>query len=97
MADLLEMAMMACFGVSWPLNVYKLWKARTTKGASIQFYFLIFIGYIFGLISKALKVAQGISVAQYVWFIYGLNTVFLMTAILVYYRNKRIETREQAE
>ena len=39
MADFFELLMIVCFGVSWPLNIYKAWKARTTKGSSVPFYF----------------------------------------------------------
>ena len=37
MADIFELLMIVCFGVSWPINIYKAWKARTTKGSSVQF------------------------------------------------------------
>ncbi len=32
MAELLEITMIVCFGVSWPVNVIKSYKARTAKG-----------------------------------------------------------------
>ena len=55
MADFFELLMIVCFGVSWPINIIKAWKARTTKGSSVQFYFLILVGYLFGITSKAIK------------------------------------------
>lgn len=38
MSELLEIMMIASFGVSWPLNVIKSYKSRTTKGKSLPFY-----------------------------------------------------------
>ena len=46
MTDLLEAVMIICFGISWPLNIVKAWKARTAKGTSVLFYVCIFVGYI---------------------------------------------------
>jgi len=40
MAELLEIIMIVSFGASWPLNVIKSYKARTTKGKSIAFLLL---------------------------------------------------------
>ena len=36
-ATLCETLMIICFGLSWPLSVYKSWKSRTAKGKSLQF------------------------------------------------------------
>lgn len=91
MADVFELVMIVCFGVSWPLNIYKAWKARTTKGSSVQFYFLILIGYLFGIASKVIKLNQGISTPAYVWFFYILNSVIVTLGIIVWFRNRRLD------
>ena len=52
MAELLEIIMIVSFGCSWPMNVIKSYKARTTKGKSLAFLLLIFFGYIAGIASK---------------------------------------------
>ena len=39
MAEILEVIMIVSFGASWPLNVIKSYKARTTKGKSLAFIF----------------------------------------------------------
>ena len=67
MAEILEVIMIVSFGASWPLNVIKSYKARTTKGKSLAFLCLIFFGYIAGIISKLLNESnqwQDISVAR---------------------------------
>ena len=42
MSELLEIFMIVSFGCSWPLNVLKSYKARTTKGKSLAFLLLIY-------------------------------------------------------
>lgn len=95
MADFLEMLMVICFGFSWPFNIFKMWKARTAKGSSVLFYFFIWIGYIFGIISKISKLQNGISTPAYVWFFYILNTLMVSVGILLYYHNKRLDLQHQ--
>ena len=91
MADVFELLMIVCFGVSWPINIIKAWKARTTKGSSVQFYFLILAGYLFGITSKAIKLRHGLSTPVYVWFFYILNSVIVAIGIAVWFRNKRLD------
>ena len=45
MAELLEAIMLICFGLSWPLNAYKNYRAGTAVGTSWQFIALITAGY----------------------------------------------------
>ena len=45
-ASILETIMLVCFGLSWPLNVVKAYRARTAKGMSLPFILLIISGYI---------------------------------------------------
>ena len=52
MSEILEIIMVVSFGASWPLNVLKSYRARTTKGKSLAFLCLIFFGYIAGIASK---------------------------------------------
>ena len=65
MASFFEMLMVVCFGISWPLNIMKAWKARTAKGTSVLFYFFIWIGYIFAMIGKLIKLQNGIVTPGY--------------------------------
>ena len=37
MPEILEIIMIVCFGCSWPMNLMKSYKARTTKGKSLGF------------------------------------------------------------
>lgn len=93
MAELLEIVMILSFGASWPLNVIKSYKARTTKGKSLGFLYLIFFGYIAGIASKFVNpdYMQHISEKWYVLFFYILNFVMVLADLILYYRNKRLD------
>lgn len=93
MSELLEITMILCFGASWPLNVIKSYKARTTKGKSLAFLYLIFFGYIAGITSKLVNpdYMMNIHSKWYVLFFYVLNFLMVGADLVIYYRNKRID------
>ena len=99
MAEILEVIMIVSFGASWPLNVMKSYRARTTKGKSLAFLLLIFFGYIAGIISKLINDAYMASIAQkwYVLFFYVLNLFMVGTDLLLYVRNKRLDNARENE
>ena len=55
MSGIFETVMLVCFGLSWPLNVIKAYKARTAKGTSLPFILLIITGYIAGITAKLIS------------------------------------------
>ena len=87
MSELLEILMIVSFGCSWPLNVIKSYKARTTKGKSLAFLILIFVGYICGITSKLLAP----TFKWYVLFFYVLNFVMVGLDLVMYYRNYKLD------
>ena len=93
MSEILEVIMIVSFGFSWPMNVIKSWKARTTKGKSLAFLCLIFFGYIAGIASKFLNPTYMASFATkwYVLFFYILNFLMVGVDLLLYIRNKRLD------
>ena len=93
MAEILEVIMIVSFGASWPLNVIKSYKARTTKGKSIAFLLLIFFGYIAGIVSKFLNEAYMAEIGQkwYVVFFYILNFIMVGIDLCLYFRNRRLD------
>ena len=93
MAEILEIIMIVSFGVSWPMNVMKSWKARTTKGKSLAFLLLILFGYVAGIASKLVNEAYMASFAEkwYVLFFYCLNFVMVFTDLMIYVRNRRLD------
>ena len=87
MSEILEIAMVVSFGCSWPLNVMKSYKARTTKGKSLGFLLLIFFGYICGIASKLMAP----SFKWYVLFFYVLNFIMVGADLVIYYRNYQLD------
>lgn len=91
--------MVVSFGASWPLNVMKSYKARTTKGKSLSFLCLIFFGYIAGIASKLMNEAYMAAFSEkwYVLFFYVLNLVMVGTDLLLYFRNKVLDKKGEAQ
>ncbi len=84
MSEILEMIMVICFGISWPISIIKTLKTKSSVGKSPFFIGFIIFGYICGIISKV--IANNIT---YVFVFYCLNLV--MTSIdlglYLYYRH----------
>ncbi|MBQ7336217.1 MAG: hypothetical protein IJW92_07085 [Clostridia bacterium] len=91
--------MIVSFGASWPVNVIKSYRSRTTKGKSLLFLCLIFFGYIAGIASKFANEAYMASFAQkwYVLFFYVLNFLMVGADICLYFRNRRLDRKKQLE
>ena len=97
MAEILEVIMIVSFGASWPMNVLKSWKARTTKGKSLAFLCLILFGYIAGIAGKLLNPAYMGAIAEkwYVLFFYVLNFIMVGTDLILYFRNRRLDKQRE--
>ena len=97
MAEILEIIMLICFGASWPFNVIKSYKARTSKGKSPTFLILIIIGYIVGICSKFANEAYMAQFGEkwYVLFFYALNLVMVSADLVLYVRNKRLDKKAE--
>ena len=97
MSELLEIVMIVSFGASWPLNVLKSYKARTTKGKSLAFLCLIFFGYIAGITSKLVNETYMAAFAQkwYVLFFYVLNLIMVGADLVMYARNYKLDKLAQ--
>ena len=93
MAELLEVTMIVSFGFSWPLNVLKSYRARTTKGKSLAFLLLIFFGYIAGIASKFVNEDYMNNIADkwYVLFFYILNFIMVGADLVMYVRNRKLD------
>ncbi|OGO91714.1 MAG: hypothetical protein A2Y17_13150 [Clostridiales bacterium GWF2_38_85] len=91
MAQALEAIMVVCFGISWPLSIYKSLKAGTAKGKSIFFLIMIFIGYISGI---SWKLVDG-NITYVFWF-YVLNGIMVSFDIALYFRNRQLDAKKGA-
>ena len=93
MAQYLEIAMILSFGASWPMNVIKSYKARTTQGKSLSFLILILFGYICGIAGKLMAE----SINWFVLFFYILNAVMVATDLALYARNYKLDQARKEE
>lgn len=96
MINLLEALMIICFGLSWPLSIYKSYTSKTTKGKSLTFEVFIWIGYIFGIIRKILQICAGgtFDWLFYLGFIfYIINITEITIDMLLYIRNYKLDMK----
>ena len=89
MSSIFETIMLVCFGLSWPINVIKAYKARTAKATSLPFILLIFTGYIAGITAK---IVSG-QVNNYVFVVYLINLAIVSLNIAVYFRNAALDNK----
>ena len=88
MESIFETVMLVCFGFSWPLNVIKAYKAKTAKGTSLPFIFLIITGYIAGISAKLIS-----GQINYVLIAYMLNLAIVSLNVIVYFRNVSLDKK----
>ena len=88
MGSILETTMLVCFGFSWPLNVIKAYKARTTKGTSLPFILLIIVGYIAGISAKVIS-----GQINFVLIAYIINLAIVSLNIIIYFRNVSLDKK----
>ena len=86
MKEIFEFIMLLCFGLSWPISVYKSIKSGSTQGKSVVFIIAIIIGYISGILGKFIG-----GQINYVLVIYCFNLVVVSIDLTLYFINKRRE------
>ena len=85
--------MLLSFGASWPLNVIKSLKTKSTKGKSLPFLLLIIFGYLCGITSKLINPAYMATFSSkwYVLAFYVLNLSMVSTDLCIYFRNRSLK------
>ena len=96
MAKILEAAMLICFGCSWPVNLYKSIKTKSTKGKSLLFLILIDVGYVAGMASKIIDPYFVWSKNWWVFALYVLNFSMVSADLVFYFINKKRASKEPA-
>ena len=86
MVTVCETIMLICFGISWPISVYKSATSRSTKGKSVFFTLAIIVGYIAGIMGKIYN-----ENVNYVRVLYLINLAFVSVDLCLYFRNKKLE------
>ena len=85
--SIFEAGMLICFGASWPLDIYKSLKSRSTAGKSVMFMFVLTVGYVFGIINKILYNHDIVLV------LYIINLLLVSVDICLFFRNRRLESK----
>ena len=85
--------MLIAFGCSWPFNIAKSLKSKTTLGKSVSFEIIVVIGYFFGIAAK-LIIYNRTGTLQYSFWFYILDILLVTTDIFLYYRNYKLDKKE---
>ena len=90
-AKVLEALMIVLFGISWPFNLLKSIRSKTTKGKSLLFLCLIDLGYLAGLTSKFFSESFVWASDWWIFVIYCINFTLVTSDLIVYFINKSRE------
>lgn len=84
--EIFEFVMLVCFGMSWPISVYKSLTSKSAKGKSVVFIVAIIIGYISGIMGKIVS-----GQINFVLALYCFNLMVVSFDLCLYFINKRRE------
>ena len=90
-AKVLEAVMLILFGISWPFNLMKSIRTKSTKGQSRLFLILIDLGYIAGITSKFFSTTFVWATDWWVFAIYVINFLFVSADLAMYFINRSRE------
>lgn len=88
MVEIFECIMLFCFGISWPISVYKSITSKSTRGKSGVFIAAILIGYIAGILGKIIGNNINYTLALYI-----LNFIVVSIDFVLYFINRKQEKR----
>lgn len=97
--NLFEALMILCFGLSWPISIYRSYVSRTAKGKSLFFEVFLWIGYLFGISRKLMQLGSGLESDGLFYLslvFYCLNLVEISVDMLLYFRNVRLDNMRAA-
>ena len=84
--QIFEAGMLLCWGISWPIDIFKSLRSRRTEGKSVAFMAVVLVGYCFGLTAKFVKAAQPQGVLEPVTALYAFNWLCVAVDIVLYRR-----------
>ena len=84
--SIFEALMVVAFGCAWPTSIYKSLRSKSTKGKSLPFLIIIWLGYISGVLHKVIYSMDTVIV------FYILNLLMVSVDVALYFRNRKIET-----
>jgi len=81
--SIFEIFMLICFGVSWPISIFKALRTKIVAGKSPLFMFIVILGYASGIIHKILFSMD------WVILLYFLNLLLVAVDLSIYIRYSR--------
>jgi len=86
--SIFEALMLICFGLSWPISIYKSIKTKVVDGKSPMYMFIVCAGYLFGILHKIFYSPD--------WIIslYTVNLIMVICDICLYYKYRTIPIRQ---
>lgn len=88
MVQIFELIMLICFGLSWPISVYKSITSKSAKGKSCIFMIAIIVGYISGILGKIFS-----GQINFVFILYCFNLAIVSLDFVLYFINKNNENK----
>jgi hypothetical protein len=79
--------MLFSFGFSWPVAIRKTLSVRMVHGKSVGFLYMVFVGYLAGIVMKFLRAGGGLP--DWVTLLYATNAAMVSIEIVLYYRFRR--------
>ncbi|MCD8048384.1 MAG: hypothetical protein LUG52_02065 [Clostridia bacterium] len=96
MTNFLEAMMLICFGLSWPISIYKSLTSRTAQGKSVLFELFIWVGYVCGIFKKAIDLYQNPN-QEWLFYLafafYVLNLAEITIDMVLYVRNLKLDDK----
>lgn len=91
MGQIFEVGMLVCFGISWPISVFKSLRSKSASGKSLLFTVVIIIGYIFGIANKIYTHS-----ITYVFWLYIFNIIAVSADLIISVINRK-NSKEASE
>lgn len=92
--DIMEATMIISFGISWPFNVAKSLKTKSTKGKSLVFLSMITFGYIVGVTMKLIDPTFDWSTRWWIFACYVFNLTMVSWDLILYFINSNREKKQ---
>ncbi len=77
--SIFEVVMLVCFGVSWPVSIAKSLRTKTVTGKSPLFMAIVCLGYVSGVLHKALFSFDWVII------LYAVNMVLVAVDLSLYF------------
>ncbi len=89
--QILEGAMLICFGISWPIDIIHTLRVKHASKKSLLFLVLIIVGYSAGLAAKCCRSSLGHQPIEPVTWLYVVNVALLTIDLALSWYYQRVD------